>query len=94
MVHAHGSLWTFLSALVVYVFLHFGLPPLGREASMKLLLSVGQCVSMSVCQLSVFFSKVAHRNFLNFYIKLEGLKDQKLTETSFSEKFLFLGKKL
>lgn len=53
--------------------------------------SMCQYVSVSVIS---FFSKVAHRNFLNFYIKLEGLKDQKLTETSFSEKFLFLGKKL
>ena len=54
------------------------------------------CVTMSVgLKVSYqFFSVRAHRIFLKFYMKLEGLKDQKLTEPNFSEKFLFWGKSL
>ena len=61
---------------------------------MKLSLSVDQCVSMSVGQLVSyqFFSKMTHRIFLKFYMKLEGVKCQKLTNPNFSEKFSFWGK--
>ena len=36
--------------------------------------------------MSSVFHKTAHSIFLKIYVKVEGLKDQKLTESSFSEK--------
>ena len=36
-----------------------------------------------------FFSKMGHRIFLKFYVKLEGLNYQKLTKPNFSVKFSF-----
>ena len=65
----------------------FGPRPFDGKGDMKLPQSVYQYVSMPLGH-SVsyqFFPKMAHSIFLKFYMKLEGLKVQKLTEPNFSE---------
>ena len=63
----------------------FGPPPSGKKVSMKLPLSVGQYVRMSVNQFSIV-SKMIHRIFLKFQ-KLLGPKGQKLMKWNCTKNF-------
>ena len=64
----------------------YSVPNASSTHSLSVTMSVGLKVSYQ------FFSVSAHRIFLKFYMKLEGLKGQKLMEPNFSEKFSFWGK--
>ena len=55
-------------------------------------MSVCQYVSMSVCQSLIFFSKTAHMIYLEFYLKLQKVKVQKLIKPNFFRKIIILGK--